>query len=163
MKQIRYLVLLMCLAVTATAWANLINENKARTIAARFMASHAIPSTSLRTAYKAPLQNAATSDQAAFYVFNNAGQGFVIVTGDDRAPAVLGYSDKGAFDANNVPEALQELLKSYAVQIDALSTGGQTIKLNSSGEAISPLVTAMWSQNSPTTPCFPCSTMANRQ
>ena len=149
MKQIRFLVLLMCLAVTATAWADFINENQARTIATRFMASHAMPSSNLKMAHKVPQLNASTGDQAAYYVFNSASQGYVIVAGDDKAPAVLGYSDKGKFDANNVPDALQELLNNYTIQIEELNKGAKAAPVTRSGEAIRPLVTAMWSQNSP--------------
>ena len=51
-------------------------------------------------------------------MFNAERNGYVIVAGDDRAPAILGYSDKGSFNAQEVPEALQELLDSYAEQIE---------------------------------------------
>ena len=37
-----------------------------------------------------------------YYVFN-AGSGFVIVSGDDVAKPVLGYSDAGTYDPNNLP------------------------------------------------------------
>ena len=52
--------------------------------------------------------------QHDFYVFNRDGnQGFVIVAGDDMSTPVLGYSDKGSFDYNEAPEALQLMLKEY--------------------------------------------------
>ena len=38
MRSFKALLLLMCLAVTTTVWAESINESQARTIAARFMA-----------------------------------------------------------------------------------------------------------------------------
>ena len=150
MRSIRTLLLLMCLTVTVTAFAESINENQARAIAAEFMAGKAMPSTNLITAYKAP-RLSQTTDQASYYVFNSAvkGQGYVIVAGDDRAPAVLGYSDRGCFDISDVPEALQELLEVYTEQIEALSDGAQPETLRSSGAAIRPLVTANWSQNNP--------------
>lgn len=38
------------------------------------------------------------------YVFNNdAANGFVIVSADDRASAILGYSDTGTFDYDKLP------------------------------------------------------------
>jgi hypothetical protein len=133
--------------MAGTAWAGSVNETQARRIAADFMSSKAIPSTGLQLAKKATSLNAA-GDKASFYVFN-AKRGYVIVAGDDRAPAVLGYSDKGTFDPNNVPEALQELLEGYRAQINAIEKGGQIVRLNSSGEAILPLMTSEWSQNPP--------------
>ncbi len=150
MKSFKTLLLMMCLAVTVTAWAESINENQARNIAARFMASHAMPSATIKMASKAPRMNAkAGTDQAAYYVFNGGSCGFVIVAGDDSAPAVLGYSDQGAFDEQNVPEALQFLLEGYAAQIDAIARGAKAeTQLRSSG-AIKPLLTSSWSQNDP--------------
>jgi hypothetical protein len=51
----------------------------------------------------------ADQDQANYYVFNTSGNdAFVIVAGDDRAPAVLAYSDNGTFDPADVPEAMQQ-------------------------------------------------------
>lgn len=39
-----------------------------------------------------------------YYIFNKENnKGFIIVSGDDRMPDVLGYTDKGAFDAANTP------------------------------------------------------------
>ncbi len=150
MKSLKSLLLLMCLAVCATSWAGLINENQARTIAARFMNSHAMSSKSLKIAHKAPSMNAtAGADQAAFYVFNSGERGFVIVAGDDRAPAVLGYSDQGTFDAQDVPEALQYMLEGYAAQIDALARGAMIASPLRTAVPISPLVKAVWNQSSP--------------
>ena len=142
MKKNQFLLALMCLFVTFTSLAGAINEKQAQQVAAKFMASHAIPSNNLIMAQKAPSLNA-SPDKAAYYVFNGNQGGYVIVAGDDRAPAVLGYSDRGTFDANDVPEAMQELLESYAAQIQALSDGAQVDKLASSGTAIRPLVPAV--------------------
>ncbi len=140
----------MCLAVSTTAWAESINENQARTIAAQFMASHAMPSKTLKMAHKAPLMSAAPGTaQAAYYVFNGGESGYVIVAGDDRAPAVLGYSDQGTFDPKEAPEALTYLLEGYAAQIDALARGAKAAPQLRSAGAIRPLVKATWSQNNP--------------
>ena len=150
MRFYKTLLLLLCLAVTTTAWAESINESQARAIAARFMATHAMSSASLKMAHKAPRMSAvASSDQAAYYVFNGSHRGYVIVAGDDRAPAVLGYSDQGTFDTQDVPEALQYLLEGYAAQIDALTRGTQAAPQLRSAAPISPLVPTAWSQNNP--------------
>ena len=153
MKKISTLLLIMCLAVASTTWAKSIDENQARNIATRFMASQMSKSaTQLKLASKSQRLNAAPgSDKtAAYYVFNDGDcNGYVIIAGDDRAPAVLGYSDRGTFDVQDVPEAMQALLDSYAEQIDALASGAAAAPLLSSGAAITPLVHATWSQNNP--------------
>ncbi|MBQ9555647.1 MAG: C10 family peptidase [Muribaculaceae bacterium] len=152
----KHTLLLMCLAVMTTAWAESINENQARQIAAKFMYSHSMQGTNLKLANKAPRMNASTtSGQAAYYVFNGATSGYVIVAGDDRAPAVLAYSDKGTFDSQQVPEAMQEMLDSYAAQIDALAQGASAAPQLTAGQAIAPMVKSAWSQNNPYNILFP--------
>lgn len=41
----------------------------------------------------------------SYYVFNvGQNEGYIIAAADDRIPAVLGYSDCGAIDLDNMPE-----------------------------------------------------------
>ena len=140
---------MMCLLAITTTWAAPVNENQARSIAVNFMANHSMRSTSLRMAHKAPMVKTAGADNAAYYVFTGNRGGYVIVAGDDRVPAVLGYSDKGTFDSQDVPEAMQYLLEGYAAQIEALEQGVKAAPQLTSGPAIAPLLKAQWSQNNP--------------
>ena len=153
MNRIYTFMLVLCLAIASgTAWAESINESQAKRIAEGFMTSHRMPATGLKLAKKASQLNAPSqAGAAAYYVFNNgqAQGGYIIVAGDDRAPAVLGYSDRGTFDTQAIPEAMQELLDSYAEQIEALSRGDKAAMLTSSGPAIAPLLTSCWNQKSP--------------
>ncbi len=154
-KAFSVLLLLSFAAIANMAHAESISEHQARDIATHFMATHSMSPSSLTTVKKAPRLDATPgSDKAAYYVFN-ANRGFLIIAGDDRAPAVLGYSDKGTFDPQNVPDAMQSLLDGYSAQIAALTQGGQSVKLRSSGGAIPPLVTAVWSQDEPFNSLFP--------
>ena len=152
MRRFQTFLLLLCLAVTNCVWAGPITESQAKAIAENFLASHGALTTRLITAHKAPrLGGMPTESQAAYYVFNGdrANSGFIIVAGDDRAPAILGYSDHGTFDAGNVPSAMQEWLDGYAAQIEELDKGAQAAVMLESKRAISPLVQASWSQNNP--------------
>lgn len=143
------MVLFTWLTAALTMVANPVSEQQAYNIATNFMSSHQMRATNLQMAHKTPRIGAPAS--AAYYVFNanSARGGYVIVAGDDRAPAVLGYSDNGTFDAANVPVALQELLEGYAVQIEALSRGAQSAPKLRGTAAINPLIKATWSQNNP--------------
>ena len=59
-----------------------------------------------------------SSQDGCYYVFNiGSNEGFVIVSGDDRSPAILGYSDKGGFDMDRLPSNVAAWLESYADQI----------------------------------------------
>ena len=50
-----------------------------------------------------------------YYVFNSTdGNGFVIISGDDRYSKVLGYSDRGSFDFKNMPPQLKAMLDQFA-------------------------------------------------
>ena len=147
----------VCAALAGgNASARPVTEAAARSIAASFMASRAIPATSLRIAHKAPRLNApATNADAAYYTFNAPHGGFVIVAGDDRVPAVLGYSDRNTFDPQDMPEAMQRLLEGYAAQIDALDHGAKPAPHYVNGNAIAPLLTAQWDQDAPYNLLFP--------
>ncbi len=53
-------------------------------------------------------------DAKNLYVFNVGNtDGFVIMANDDNYDRVLGYSDNGHLDPNDMPEALQEMLQAY--------------------------------------------------
>ena len=71
------------------------------------------------TSVTAPVELAFTQYQIdnttpAVFVFNSTDKGFVLVSAEDDARAVLGYSDEGTFDANNIPENMQFWLQMYA-------------------------------------------------
>lgn len=87
----------------------------------------------------------------AYYVFNNDAGGFVIIAGDDAVTPVLGYTSTGSFDAENLPDGLKDLLKSYERQIAALGdnyVANQTAtRAGFTGENL--LKTAEWNQMAP--------------
>lgn len=70
---------------------------------------------------------AVDNESQPYYVFNGAkGCGFVIISGDDRVRKILGYSDTGNFDFDNLPPQLADLLDQYVKQIDALPASATT-------------------------------------
>ena len=91
------------------------------------------------------------SPSDAYYVFNNDAGGFVIIAGDDAVTPVLGYTSMGSFDAENLPDGLKDLLKSYERQIAALGdnyVANQTAtRAAFTGEKL--LNTAKWNQVAP--------------
>lgn len=97
----------------------------------------------------------AAYDSNYFYVFNIGGDGgFVIVSGDDRTPEILGYSDAGRFDAQNIPDNMRAFLQGYADEIQhmpenvtAASRGvGQKRVVKS---PVAPLLQTVWGQDEP--------------
>ena len=101
---------------------------------------------------KAKSRTATTASPSdAYYVFNNDAGGFVIIAGDDAVTPVLGYTSTGSFDAENLPDGLKDLLKSYERQIAALGdnyAANQTATRTAfTGEKL--LKTAEWNQYAP--------------
>lgn len=101
---------------------------------------------------KAKSRTAITASPSdAYYVFNNDAGGFVIIAGDDAVTPVLGYTSTGTFDAENLPDGLKDLLKSYERQIAALGdnyVANQTAtRAAFTGEKL--LNTAKWNQGNP--------------
>ena len=101
---------------------------------------------------KAKSRAATTASRSdAYYVFNNDAGGFVIIAGDDAVTPVLGYTSTGSFDAENLPDGLKELLKSYERQIAALGdnyvANRTATRAGFTGENL--LNTAKWNQNAP--------------
>lgn len=101
---------------------------------------------------KAKSRTATTASPSdAYYVFNNDAGGFVIIAGDDAVTPVLGYTSTGSFDAENLPDGLKNLLKSYERQIAALGdnyVANQTAtRAGFTGEKL--LNTAEWNQMAP--------------
>ena len=85
-----------------------------------------------------------------YYIFNSA-KSYVVVAGDDLAPQILMYGEKGALDINNIPPGMQWLLNKYKYQIDGLKAGTMMpVKLPKFATTpVAPLVTATWDQSAP--------------
>jgi len=102
----------------------------------------------------------ADAQAPAFYLFNasdnaEANDGFVIVSGDDQLPAILGYSAEGhlAADLSDCPPALSAWLESvskFVAAVQAREVEAPVRKAESTGTVIvEPLVSSKWGQDSP--------------
>lgn len=104
-----------------------------------------------------------TSVEAYYYVFNNNGDnGFTIVSGDDLMPEIVGYSDKGTFSEENMPDNLKAFLKAYCATLEKVVAGNKTatdnvkeLAVRRAGETeatviVEPLLQAItWNQGEP--------------
>ena len=98
--------------------------------------------------------NSQLLDQAVFYIFNSS-NGFVIVSGDDRAEEILGYGSN-QLDINTMPRNMRAWLGTYKEQIEYLQAHeGMQVETPSMmapslrTASVAPLLTAMWDQESP--------------
>lgn len=91
------------------------------------------------------------------YIFNAENDnGFVIVSGDDRTRAVLGYSDYGHINYEDAPSNVKWLLDSYENFISSLNENANlshskktTKTVKSERENIPILINTQWGQNAP--------------
>ena len=152
----RYILALgLALFAASLLQAAQVSENAARNIAAQFIQTRGLGAIAPSAPMKAPRQGDTPQANAAYYVFNaQQGHGFVIVSGDDRTQLpVLGYSDKGYFDPDNVPENMQDLLDTYAEEIAMLDQGLVTSEPASiptkASNIVQPLIQSQWGQDAP--------------
>ena len=92
-----------------------------------------------------------------YYIVNNGSNGgFVIISADSRTPQVLGYSDHGTFNSNDIPSNMRGVLDGYLDEMEHLdemdapvmSSGGR-MNVSPTMHAIKPLLSVHWSQNAP--------------
>lgn len=139
-------------AISATAVAQKVPEQKARTIASEFLQQKGIDlNLSLQSAKP---HRAKGEADAPYYIFNvGDDQGFVIVSGEERTRSILGYSDSGSFDEDSMPENAKEYFRQLTEQINAVAAmppmPGQQHSANQSRPSIEPLVRTKWGQDYP--------------
>lgn len=90
----------------------------------------------------------------AYYIFNVEDKdGFVIVSGDDRLPDILAFSDKGNVDTKSLPCNMEWLLTCYENMIDSLDVypmmQTQVLRHAAKRPSIEPLITTTWGQGAP--------------
>ncbi len=98
--------------------------------------------------------NSKMLDRAVYYIFNSE-NGYVIVSGDDRAEEILGYGDR-PLDINKIPCNMKAWLATYQVQIEYLQAHeGMQVETPSMMApslqipSVEPLLTALWDQEAP--------------
>ena len=103
------LLFVMALAYGIGSMASPVDVETARSLGLRFMNANAKQkSTSANLAYTAHTER----QTPCFYVFSLSPKGFVIVSADDRAKPILGYSTESNFTLN-LPDGLMTFFENY--------------------------------------------------
>jgi len=128
-----------------------------------------LESTTLKLAYTCTdnIATRSSSEYAYYYVFNiGNNSGFIIVSGDDRAKEVLGYSISGTFNSSSLPPNFSAWLGFYKKEMKVLmeqpetAIVASTIQLSTSNDAdsrqatfatsVAPLLGGIkWDQDAP--------------
>ena len=153
MKRLLLILTLVCFVISG--WAEQITREQALRKAQQFLSKKGLPS-SVKVAETQMSRRRAQgiSQPDYYYVFNNGqNQGFVIISGDDRAETVLGYATSGSFDVDNIPSNMAAWLQGYADQIKYIqehpAQSPQKPDFRRANPAISKLVTCQWDQGDP--------------
>ena len=153
-------IALLAVLTTLHAWADDITATQAQQQAQAFLNHHQSTGPNRRAQGTTPALTYETQ-VSGLYVFNvGNNDGFVIVSNDDATTPILGYSDSGHIDPQNMPANMRAWLQGYADQIAWLKRHPrtQTITISNtatrrasthSTDSIAPLLTTTWNQRAP--------------
>lgn len=145
------------------ASARQVSEEQAAATARMFLSQRGIAGAMHQAPRRAPRRVPAPDVDAPYYIFNvGSGEGYVVVSGDDRTAAILGYADHGSLDGKALPDALCYLLDGYAQQIAWLDANPQPRRAEAPAvrTPIAPLLQTQWNQGSPYNSLCPLVTYA---
>lgn len=119
---------------------------------ARALDSNSSTATHRAPVRKSPIMTIGEQASPAIYVFDQGQEGYMIVSADDVAAPVLGYSTTGTFDPDNMPDNMRWWLNQYKTEIEAAAQNGTPsyASINRANRApIAPLLKTRWDQNAP--------------
>ena len=138
------------MGLSTNLWSASISSSQARSAAQKFLASKGLSGALQQTA-ATPARSRGDSATDYFYVFNvGRQQGYVIVSADDRTPAVLGYSEHGSFDADRMPSNMAAWLDGYARQIQYIQAHDLPVApRRATNPAVADMIQTHWNQDAP--------------
>lgn len=159
---IKKVLTLLLMLISISLKANPVDMRTARKVAEKFINTNTkVPVRCANDLQLVTTYNISRGD-TAFYIFNTP-NGFVIVAANDCATPILGYSNEGQFDLNNIPIQLQDYLQNFVEQIqygidnhfeadkktaqewESVKTTGR-LTCNRSNKTVEPLLTTEWGQ-----------------
>lgn len=158
MKRILFTFILAA-SFSVVANAESVSKSEAFNTAQQYLLSKGKILNQSRTPYRSVRSVAGEPQSAYYYVFNaEGGNGYVIVSGDDRTPEILGYVDNGSFDEETIPENMKSWLQLYVDQIKFLADNDITVDkramraramARSTRHSLPVLIKSRWDQGQP--------------
>ena len=166
MRTLRFIkayFLLSALLLWQCVFAEVVTERQARQRAADFFAAAEVKTKVSATrpddfklvgTFPEVSTKASPTSGPAMYIFDRPAGGYAIVSGDDVARPVLGYSLSGRFPITDIPDNLRALLQWYADIIDFARQQHWASSPMAAADGLDPdntvkLQTALWNQHSP--------------
>ena len=151
MKKLFFLLLLCSLADVVCA--DPIGPSRALRIASAY--AEDVPEKISYAPSRRRSEQLAVGDTLAPYYIVSRGDnaGFVIVSGDDCLPEIIGYTDTGDFVAEQMPPALLDMLEGYAELVEKAQAAGAPARaprgVVAERTTIAPIIKTHWHQSSP--------------
>lgn len=160
-------LMLLWVALPLPIMASPITRQQAQCNALAFMRDRG-KSIAISSLKYAQMRAAQSDEVQPYYIFNiGDNQGYVIASGDDAAHAVLGFSDEGFIDVNDMPCNMQAWLAEYARQIEYMQEHGATSsrasKRITERPPIAPMLTTKWNQDYPYNVACPIDPLSGRR
>ncbi|MBO4723634.1 MAG: C10 family peptidase, partial [Muribaculaceae bacterium] len=117
-KSIKRVLMLLVAVLPCIVWAQQVSQEAAKAKAMDFF-NH-LSNGSFKNSSETP-KLVVVIDRSELYVINDeANGGYVVVSGDDRMPEILGFSPDGRVAADNMPCNMRAWLEEYAAQVNYL-------------------------------------------
>lgn len=151
-------LLTLILLFAVTAFAGPVDPDKALEIANSFWSDNSLSGKKAVTLQLAPDNRmsksgsriAVENDDVQYYLITpQEGNGFIIVSGEDRLSPIVGYSTTST--ADEMPPALVDWLEEYSSYVDDIRAGNiePAITTGATGPAIAPMLKTSWNQSAP--------------
>jgi hypothetical protein len=148
---LRLLTALLLACFVGVVHAEPLDEAQARYAAAEFFSP--LTSSSRLRVKGQQMMLRSVGHEAGIYIFDRPEGGTVFVADDDAiGRAVLGYTDQGSFDAENLPIGLRDWLEQVALLMDAVHEGKlsrKNVRRGASQIVVEALVKTQWDQGTP--------------
>ena len=134
-----------------TLQAEVITPSQAVRIAEDFLGESLAPN---RVRAMRRTQTASVNENAPYYVVSRGdNKGYVLVSGDDCQPSVLGFTDEGDFDENNLSPAYRDMLECISTVVELGREANMPTyarrRANANRVTINPLMKSHWNQGAP--------------
>ncbi len=149
----KHLILSAILAfVSLGAVAAPVTKERAVATARAFMKTRGFDATQVSNVY--------TPQGNSLYVVNFNPIGFVVVSGDDMAAPIVGYSMDSTLPWNSIPGNMQAMLNTYSAQVKVAAVNGKMVNRewdnmislrtrSDESAAIAPIIRVNWNQTAP--------------
>lgn len=148
----KYFLFSLFFSLTLSLWGKHVPEQQAGAAATTFMRARTSLAVSVRSIVSG-------GGGARYYIVNLNPRGWVIVSADDVATPILGYSPSGSLEPGQLPDNMRGLLEGYAREIEEIAsltadphpdwTSPRALTRAPGGREIDPLIQVNWNQGAP--------------